>query len=199
MKFTTKKLTLTALFAAIAVLLMFLETPLPFMPPFLKLDISTVPAMLLTFMLGPWYAVGVSLIKDLIHLTMTQTGGVGELADFIMSSAFVLTAGYIYHYHRTKKGALAACLAATGVIGVVGVLANKFLLIPFFMKTMPIKAILDACGKINPLIGDIDTYLLFGALPFNLIKGLILSLLTALLYKRLEKALGLGKEKVLQK
>ncbi len=181
----TKRITYTALFAAIATVVMYFEFPLPFMPPFLKVDLSGAVTMIAGFMFGPLPAILVTAIKDIIHAFSTTTGGVGELADFLVTSSFAVTAAVIYRRKHTRRGALIACLSAIAVMTVVGMLANKFLLIPFYSQVMPIDAIVSACAAVNPLIGNIDTYILFGAGPFNLIKGGILSLITFLLYKRL--------------
>lgn len=181
----TRQLTLTAMFAALAALLMYVEFPVPFMPPFLKMDLSGVPTLIAAFMLGPVSGVAVTLIKDLVHVLSTQTGGVGELADFLIMSSFVLTASAIYKRNKSKKTALQGCLAGMVVITLVGMLANRYLLIPFFAQIMPIDAIVGACAAVNPLIGSINTYVIFGAAPFNLLKGAIICLFTVLLYKRI--------------
>lgn len=178
-------ITYCGLFAAVATALMYLEFPLPFMPPFLKVDLSGAVTLLAAFMFGPIQAVLITAVKDLIHFFTSTSGGVGQLADFLITSSFAVAASAIYRRFHTRKGAVLACGVATLVMTVVGVLTNKFLLIPAYSLIMPIDAILAACAKVNPLIGDINTYLLFGAAPFNLMKGSILSVVTFLLYKRL--------------
>lgn len=187
MKMNTKKLVYVGILAAISTVLMYFELPLTFMlmPPFLKLDISGVPILIGTFMYGPVSGLFITLVKDLIHLMSTQTGGVGELADFLVYGSYVLTAGLIYRKNKSKKGALISCVCGTAAMTVVGALANRFLIIPFYSKIMPIEAIVSACNAINPMIDSVNAYILFGAVPFNLLKGIILSLLTFLLYKRL--------------
>ncbi len=185
----TRVMSITAMFAAIASLLMFFEMPLPFMPPFLKLDISSVPVLILGFMFGPMPAVMAAAVKAIVHVFSTQTGGVGELADFLITSSFAVSASLVYMKNKSKKGALLGCAVGVVAITIVGMLANKFLLIPFFMKVMPIEAIVGACAAINPLIGSIDTYIIFGAGPFNMIKGIIVSFITILVYKRVSTAL----------
>lgn len=188
MKVNTKKLTSIGVLAGISyVLMMVLEFPLPFMPPFLKLDLSTVPALIAGFMFGPVAGVLVALVKDLLHLLSTQTGGVGELADFICTTVIVVLSSTVYFKNKTRKGALMGLVLGTLGITVVGALVNMYILIPFYSKIMPIEAIFDACGNINPYIGSLSTYVLFGAAPFNFIKGVILSAITMLLYKRISK------------
>ena len=104
-----RKLTGTAMLSAVAYVLMFLEFPIPFLiPPFIKMDFSELPALLASFAYGPLWGVAVCLIKNLIHLMNTQSGGVGELSNFILGAVFVATAGIIYikltGYKLTSKG-----------------------------------------------------------------------------------------------
>ncbi len=186
-KMNTRKMVYIGLLAAVATVLMYLELPLTFlfMPPFLKLDISGVPTLIGTFMFGPAAGIFITLVKDLIHSLSSQTGGVGELSDFLIYAAFSLSAGFLYRFRKSKKGALMGCLAGTVAVTLVGALTNRFLIIPFYSKIMPIDAIVSACNAVNPMIDSINAYILFGAMPFNLIKGLIISALTFLLYKKL--------------
>lgn len=187
MHIKTKKITLTAMFAAMATLLMYLEIPLPFMPPFLKLDPSLLPILIGSFSLGPVSAVCMSFVKASIHLLSTQTGGVGELADFLMTSAFALTAAFVYKKNHTKDGAKIACILGTVALTIMGIITNTYLLIPFYSRIMPLDAIFEACSSKNSLITGMSGYILFGVIPFNLIKGIIISLITFAVYKRISK------------
>ena len=192
-KTNIRKLVLIALLGAVATVLMYFETPLPFMPPFLKLDASGVPVLVASFVLGPIEAVMVALIKALVHLLNTQTGGVGELADFIITGTFALSAGFIYRYFKTKNvNARVAAATVAGIAAIVfaGILANKFILIPFYSTMMPIDTIFELCGKVNPLVKDLNSYLLYGVAPFNAIKGAVIAALTLLVYKRIDKAVN---------
>lgn len=184
---SARKLVTIALFAAIATILMYFEVPLPLMPPFLKLDISAVPIMVGAFALGPIEGVVMALIKALIHLLSTQTAGVGELADFLITGSFALTAGLVYRRHKSKKGARIASIASVFVITLVGCLANYFVLLPFYANAynMPLEAVLEMCQTVNPAINSLFTYIVLGIAPFNLIKGTVVALLTFVVYKRL--------------
>ncbi|MEG1549875.1 MAG: ECF transporter S component [Ruthenibacterium sp.] len=182
---STRRLTVLALLAAISTVLMYFELPIPFMPPFLKLDISAVPVMIGSFMFGPIAGVTIAGLKAVIHLFSTQTGGVGELADFLITGSFALTAGVIYHFYRSKAGARLAAICSIFVITIVGCVANWFILLPFYKNIMPIDAIIAACNAINPYVTDAAGYIWFGVLPFNLLKGSVVCLLTFVLYKRL--------------
>ncbi|MBS7224845.1 MAG: ECF transporter S component, partial [Clostridiaceae bacterium] len=116
----TMKITYTALFAAIATVLMYFEFPVPLMPPFLKIDLSGAAILIGAFIFGIGPGIAMALIKDLIHLTMTQTGGSGELQDFILMVVLVVIAVSIYKRHHSRKGALIGCLAASAAMACVG-------------------------------------------------------------------------------
>ncbi len=189
-KMSTRTLVIVAMMAAISTVLMYFELPVPFMPPFLKLDISSVPVMICSFMFGPLSGVMVAVVKAFIHLLSTQTGGVGELADFLITSSFAVTGGMIYRKNHTKKGALMASLASIAAISIVGCLANYFILIPFYKNIMPIEAIISACNAINPAINSMTGYILFGVLPFNIIKGCVAAILTFIVYKKLSNVIN---------
>lgn len=189
-KLTPKFIASVGVLSGISIVLMqLLEFPIPFMPPFLKLDFSTLPALIGGFAYGPVTGLVIVFIKALLHLLRTQTGGVGELADFLASGAMVLTSALIYKKYKTRKGAVAALLLGTCAIMIVGALANYFILIPFYANVMPMEQIIEMCGKVNPLITNTVTYVLYGAVPFNLVKGLILSIITFVIYKQVSKVL----------
>ena len=179
------KITLIGLFAAISTVLMFFEMPIPFLPPFLKLDISGAPIYIMAFLCGPAPAVYVTLIKDLVHVLSTTTGGVGELADFLMLASFSIIAGNTYRWKHNRQGVAIGLLLGSAVSILVACLTNYFMLIPFYSKIMPIEAIIEACNAVNPAIDSILGYIYFGVVPFNIIKCAVLSFLTLLLYKRL--------------
>ena len=182
-----------AMLSAISAVLMFFEFPMPFMPPFLKMDFSDLPAVIATFSFGPLAGICVELVKNLLHLVSkgSSTGGVGELANFLIGTAFVLPAGLIYMKNKTKKGAIIGMCAGTVLMAVTGVLANYYILIPFYVTVMnfPMNAILSMCGEVNGLISNLPTLIAFGITPFNILKGVMLSIVTALLYKRLSPLL----------
>ncbi len=180
------KITYTAVFAAIATVLMYFEFPLPFMPPFLKVDLSGAVVLIGAFIFGIGPAITMIGIKDLIHLTQSQTGGSGELADFLMLSTLVIVAVLLYRAHKTRKMAAVGCVVGSVAMACMGMLTNYFLIIPFYSAVgMPIDQILALCATINPSINGMGAYLLVGVLPFNLIKGAILTVITMLAYKKL--------------
>lgn len=183
----TMKITYTAIFAAIAAVLMYFEFPLPFMPPFLKVDLSGAAILIGAFIFGIGPAIMMILIKDLIHVTQTQTGGSGELQDFILLALFVIVAVSVYKRYHTRKGAIIGCLLGTLVMSVAGMATNYLFIIPFYSKVMmmPLDAIFGACAAVNPHISGMSTYLLIGVLPFNIVKGGLITFITVIVYKKL--------------
>ena len=193
---STRKITSLALLAALAAIFMFLETALPFMPPFLKLDISEIPVLLGAFAFGPGSAVIIELIKNLIHLPFTQTAGVGELANFLAGSLFTGTAGAVYHFFKNKKGAVIAMAAGTVVMTAFSTLFNYFFMLDFYSRFygMPMDAIVGMSHAVNIYVTDVKSLIVYAFIPFNLFKGIVASALTALIYKRVSPFLH-GKKK----
>ena len=190
-----RMMTATAMFGALAGLLMLLEFPLPFIAPsFYKLDLSEIPVMIGTFAFGPVQGVVIELIKILIKLILkgTSTGFVGELANFVIGCAMVLPAGIIYRIKKTKKAAILGMLASTVFMAVVGVFLNAFVMIPLYTQFMPIESIIEAGKSIFPIVKDTFTFCVFCVLPFNLMKGVIDSVIVAIIYKPLSRLIHKG-------
>lgn len=179
-----------ALLGAIAYVLMFLEFRVPFMPEFLKVDISDLPAVIAAFAIGPIAGAGVELIKNMLHLMQTSTGGVGELANFLVGAAIVVTAGWYYKRNHSFKGAVIGLSLGVLMMALVGALANYFILLPFYAKIMPFEVIIDMSAAVNGSIVDKMTLVLYAIIPFNLMKGVAVSLLTLLIYKRVSPLLN---------
>ena len=185
----TRMITLIGVFAAISTILMFIEMPLPLMPPFLKIDLSGVPILIIGFMYGPMPAIYVTIIKDLVHMLSSQTGCVGELADILVLSSFAVVSSLVFRKNPSQKSAALSMAAGAATITVVGSLANKFMLIPFFSKVMPLEAIIGMYQAINPSVDGLLACLLTFNLPFTLFKGLLDAALCFLIYKPLSPIL----------
>lgn len=177
----------TAMLAAAATVLMYIEFPVPFMPPFIKMDVSDLPALIGSFAMGPLYGVVIALVKNLIHLLVSQSGMVGELCNFLLSAMFVLPAGLIYQRWKTKKGAFAGALTGAVVMAVLSLPINYFIVYPMYTMFMPMDAIIGAYQLINPAIkdGDLLSCLVIFNMPFTFVKGLISCIITFLIYKPL--------------
>lgn len=120
---------------------------------------------------------------------MTSTAGIGELANFLMGASYVVTAGMIYRFHKTKKAALLSCGAASLIMGSMAVIANYFILLPLYEAFMPLEQIIASFSKILPFIHTKLDVVLFNVFPINVLKGLIIGGLTMLTYKRLSPIL----------
>jgi len=174
--------------AALAFILMLFEFPVTALfPEFLKFDVSGVPVIIGTFSMGPLSGLAIQFIKNALHLfANSSTKGVGQLADFMASSTFILVSGFIYKHNRTRKGAAIAMTAGTAVTVAVATILNYFLFIPLFeiVLNFPLERIIEVSSKVNPAVVDLKTYCLLVALPFNLIKWSAITILTSLIYKK---------------
>jgi riboflavin transporter FmnP len=185
----TRIMTVTAVLAAMSYVLQLFDFPIPFAPSFVKMDFSDLPALIGAFAFGPLVGVLVELVKNLLHLTSTSTGGIGEAANFLMGGAFVFTAGAIYRTHKSKKMAFIAGVIGSVVMGVVAVFANYFVLLPLYEKFMPIEQIIAAFSSIFPFIHTKLDAVLLNMFPFNIVKGVVITAVTMLIYKRISPIL----------
>lgn len=182
---SVRTLTMIAVLSAISFILAFFEFPVPLSPSFARMDLSDLPALIGAFAYGPASGVLIELVKNVLRLFTSATGGIGELANFIMGSSFAAAAGLIYRSHKTKKTAMLACLAASIVMGIMAAVVNYFLLLPAFEAFMPLDQLIASFEEFIPFIKTKLDVVLFNAFPFNLLKGIGISIVTMLLYKRL--------------
>ncbi len=194
----THYITYIAVFSSMAAVLMLVEIPLFFAPGFYKIDLSELPVLICTFYLGPVAGVVSEFIKVVLKLLLkgSSTAFVGDFANFAVGCSFVLPASVIYHTNPNKKRALMGMLVGTLVMTVFGSAFNAVYLIPKFAELfgMPIDAIVGMGTKVNSAIHSVWTLVLFAVVPFNLVKGVVDSLLTYLLYKRISPILHKGDE-----
>ena len=187
---TTRTITCIAMFSAIAAVLHIFDFALPIAPSFYKLDLGELPVMICTFYLGPVSGVVCEFLKILLKLLIkgTSTAFVGDLANFLVGCSFMLPASICYQATLSKKGAICSLALGTLVMTVFGSLFNAWYLIPQFVKLfhMPLESIIAAGTAIFSSVTDLKTLVLFCIVPFNLIKGVAVSALTFLLYKRVE-------------
>ena len=187
----THYITYTAIFACMAGVLMLFELPLFFAPGFYKLDISEMPVLICTFYLGPVAGVMTELVKVMVKLLLkgTTTAFVGDFANFVVGCSFVLPASIIYHAKPGKKTALIGMAVGTLIMTVFGSAFNAIYLLPKFSELfgLPLDTIVGMGTAVNGAINSVSTLVLFAVVPFNLLKGVLVSLLTFFLYKRVEK------------
>ena len=184
---TTRNIAVIAMLGALSGLLMTVEVPLTFVAPdFYKLDLSEVPVMIGTFALGPVAGALTELVKLAVKYIIkgSSTGGVGELANFIIGCAMLVPAGLLYQWKKTRRTAMISLALGTLCMTAVGVMVNALVLLPFYTKFMPMETIIGAGAKIFPQVNSVWSFALYCVTPFNLIKGVLISVLTAILYKR---------------
>lgn len=189
----TKTIAKVGVLSAVATVLMLLEFPLWFAPNFYELDFSEVPVLLGTFALGPVAGISIEFVKILINFAIngTDTGGIGELANFIVGCSFVVPAGFIYKHKKTFFTAIIGLAAGTFALAAAGSVMNYYLLLPLYSKIYgaPIQAFIDMGAALNPAITDLKTFVLYAVVPFNLFKGIAISSITLLIYKKISPIL----------
>ncbi|WP_070042058.1 ECF transporter S component [Robinsoniella peoriensis] len=172
---------------AISVVLMMFEIPLWFAPSFYQIDLSEVPVLIGAFALGPLAGAVIELVKILLHFIMkgSSTAGVGDLANFLIGCALIVPAGLVYKKVRSRKGALIGMILGIITMTAIGSLMNVFILLPVYAKAfgMPMDALVGMGSALNPAIDNIASFALFMVVPFNLLKGIIVSAITFLLYR----------------
>ena len=188
-RISVRKLTGTAMLSAIAYVLMFLDFSVPFMPSFIKMDLSELPALIGAFAYGPVAGVVICLVKNVIHLMITTTGGVGELSNFLLGASFVLVSGGVYRFKKSRKGALIGSVLGAFVMGIFSIISNYFLVYPIYYNFMPQDAILAAYQLIFSGVKNILQCLIVFNAPFTFIKGMLSVVITFIIYKRISPIL----------
>ncbi len=190
----TKTMVKISVLGVISFILMFFEIPLPWLaPPFMKIDISDLPSLIGSFAIGPMAGVIIQLLKNVLNVLIegSTTGGVGELANFVVGSAFAYTAGFVYYKKKTFKRAIIGLILGTIVMTLVITLANYFVMFPLYAKLMgqDIQVFIDMGTAINKNITDLGSLMLISVVPFNIVKGIMVTAITLLVYKRVSPIL----------
>lgn len=177
--------------AAMSFILMFVQFPIPVAPPFMKVDLADVPALIGGFSMGPIYGVLIQLIKNILNLSKTSTYGVGEISNFVVGGLFVFVSSSIYKKNKTKKNATIAMICGMLIMTLAATLSNAFVIFPLYGKAMGVdmNAFVAIAHKTNTLVKSYFTMMIFAIVPFNLIKGFIEILVTKLLYKHVSSIL----------
>lgn len=186
------KLIKISLLSVMAFLLMYIELPIPIFPEFLKIDISDLPALLGAFALGPIAGVIIELFKNILHgMLAGKTAFVGELANFLVGSSLILVSGYIYKAKKSKGGAIVALLIGVTCMSIFAGLLNYFVILPLYETVLGFR-IADVVGlgtMLNNKIVDLNSFIIWSIIPFNFLKGIVVSTVTLALYKRISPIL----------
>ena len=178
---------------AVSVVLMMFEIPLFFAPSFYKIDLSEIPVLIGTFAMGPVAGMFIELIKVVLHMLFkgSSTAGVGDFANFLIGCAMIVPAGLIYQKKKSKKSAVIGMIAGTLFMAFIGCFLNAFVLLPAYGKAfgMPVDALVAMGTAVNPAINSLLTFVVLAVAPFNILKGLIVGVITFLLYKHVSPIL----------
>lgn len=185
---SVNKMTKVAILSSISYILMFIAIPIPgLFPDFLKLDISDIPAIFGGMSLGPMSGLAVVFFKNLFNgLTSSTTAGIGECANFLIGSSYVVALSLIYRHKKNKKGLILGFILGTIAMILIGCLTNYYMLLPFYAKMMPMEAIVNIGHIINPNVVDLKSFVIWMIAPFNLLKAVLMSLITLPLYNKME-------------
>lgn len=191
--FGVREVAQIGILSGIAFALMSVEFPLWFAPGFYKLDLSELPVLIGGFAMGPLAGVMIEFIKVLLYFFLhgSSTAGVGDLANFIVGCSLVVPAALIYRFRKTRKHAIFGLAAGTLAMTLAGSLMNVFLLLPLYSGVfhMPMDALIAMGTKVNPSITDLNSFVFYAVAPFNLLKGVLVSCLTVLIYKKVSPIL----------
>lgn len=189
----TRTMVKISVLAVIAFVLMLLDFPIWFAPPFIKFDISDLPALIGAFAMGPVSGIIIQLMKNVLKFMVkgSSTGGVGELSNFVVGSIFAYTAARVYIKDKNRKSAIKGLILGTLAMSIIISIVNYVFMIPFYARLfgLPLDEIVQLGSKVNRFVVDFKTLIIFAILPFNLLKGTIVSILTMLLYKRVSPIL----------
>lgn len=190
---STRKIAMIGMLSAMAAILHMLDFPVPFAPPFYKLDFGELPALIGAFAFGPVAGVLIEFCKIFLKLLFksTSTAFVGDLANFVIGCSFLLPASIIYLFRKSRKSASIGCTAGTFCMTVFGTAFNAVYLLPAFSRLYgaPMEAIIEMGTAVNPSINSVNTLVVFAVAPLNLIKGGAVSVITMLIYKQLSPIL----------
>lgn len=192
LKINTRAVAVSAVCGGLGFVLMLLEFPLPFIiPSFIKLDFSEIPALISAFAFGPLYGILVCAIKNLLHLFVTTSAGVGELSNFILGAIFVGTAGIFYSKLHNRKGALIGSLVGAFIMSLISVFTNYFLVYPAYVVIygMPMDAIIGMYKALFSAADNLIKALIIFNFPFNLAKGVLQAAVCFAVYKRISPIL----------
>ena len=188
-RFGVRALVNIGMLSAIAIILMLFEIPLPFAPSFYEIDFSEVPVMVGCFAMGPFAGALIEFVKILLNFvfTGTDTAGVGELANFVIGCSLCVPAGLIYRRKRTRTTALMGMAVGTVAMAVIGCAVNAYILLPTYATAfgMPMDALVGMGTAVNPNITSLATFVIFAVAPFNLLKGVLVSVIVFLIYKKI--------------
>ncbi|REI01128.1 ECF transporter S component [Staphylococcus felis] len=175
----TQKLIVVGMLSAISFILMFIKFPLPFLPPYLTIDLSDVPALIATFTFGPVAGLLVELIKNLLNFFFNMSDPIGPVANFIAGSSLLLTSYWIYLKRKSIRALIIGLSVGIIVMTIILSILNYFILLPLYGAIM----------NLSDIAHNLKVIIAAGIIPFNIIKGVVVTIVFVLLFNRLSKIL----------
>ncbi|WP_066294129.1 ECF transporter S component [Bacillus sp. FJAT-29937] len=178
-KYSVKALVSIGMLSSISYVLMLLNFPLPPFPQFLMIDFSDIPALIAALIFGPLAGILVELFKNILDYFMTGSATgvpVGHISNFIAGILFVLPTYYVYNKLKTRKGMTFGLVIGTAIMAVMMSILNYFIILPaytFFLNMPAMSA------------PEMRTMIVTGILPFNIVKGLIITIVFMLIFARM--------------
>ena len=158
-------LVLSGMLAVIALVLSFFSFAVPFLPPFLKFDFTFIPLFMALLLMGYKEALLVSLLKNFLHFALLSHEPIGSIANLVVEFIFLSIIVLVY-----KKGTMKVILgglAATITMTIFMSLLNYFVLLPAYGYIM----------DLSDIVKNVKTIVTAGIIPFNLLKGLLVTFL----------------------
>lgn len=171
------KLIILALLGTISFLLFFLNFPLPFLPPYLKIDFGDVPALIAALIFSPLAGVIVIAIKNFLYLVIGGGDPVGVWANFFAATMFILPVALLYRKYKGVKSIVSGLVAGTIIMAVGMSVLNYLVILPIYALFMGMEEMAIDSVKWAAVI--------FGILPFNIIKGIMVGLLFVPLFTKM--------------
>lgn len=189
-RMSTKKMVMVAMLSALAYALMLVHLPFKYLG-FLELEFSDVPAVIASLAYGPGAGILVELIKNLIKaITATTTGCVGEMANFLTGACFVGPLGLVFHRYKKRGKAITAFVIANIGFVIAGILVNYFITVPLYATLFGgMEAVIGVASATVPAVKDLATVVLLGITPFNVFKGIVVSITGYMVYKAVRNVL----------
>ena len=190
-KISTRLIAQIGILSAIAYLLRFFEIPLPIFPPFLRIDLSDVVAVFGGISMGPVAGFIIVVVKNLLQaITGSTTGGVGEIANILIAGPYVLMICLFCRKVKSYKNVLMGAVLGTIVMAIVGAVVDYFIVFPLYAVIIPMDAIIQMGTVLNPRVTDLFSFMIWLVVPFNIVKGAIMTVVILPLYKKVEKILA---------
>ena len=188
---STRVVAQIGILAAISYFLRFIEFPWPISPSFLKLDFSDVVAFFGGLSMGAVPGFIIVVIKNLLQaVSGSTTGGVGEIANILIAGPYVLMICFMCRNVKNYKNVLLGGVLGTAIMAIVGAVVDYYIVFPLYALVMPMDVIIKMGTVLNPKVTDLFTFMIWIVVPFNIVKGAIMTVVILPLYKKMEKILG---------